>query len=499
MFVLNQNQAKQVDELSQSLYGVEGLILMENAGLKTADWIDEILNKDFITKIIVVSGIGNNGGDGFVIARHLYNKGYNVSVFIVGDKSKIINHSLKNLQIIESMNIPIITNNDYTFLQQYDFFVDGIFGIGLNKEVSGVYYDVIDFINNLNKPVLSIDIPSGLNCDTGKIMNIAIKANYTATYGYYKLCHFFNDEYCGIVNVFDVSFPKNIIYDLDSNPVKVLNFNEISNLLPKRINNSHKNTYGYVLIAGGSKGKSGAVSLSAKSCLKSGAGLVSVATEEEIRNLIHLYSPEIMTENIYDDIEVLLKNKSAVAIGPGLDKNEKTKELLKYLIQKTQIPLIIDADGLNLIANNGDKFFINNKHRKIIITPHIGEMARLTGASTAEIIDNKISYAQSYAQKYNLVVVLKGYHSVITDGINIYLNESGNNGLATAGSGDVLTGIIASFAGQNLSSLNAAVCGCFIHGLSGDIFAKNKSKTSLTAGDIIENLDNVFNQFENKS
>ena len=494
-YILNSEEALEIDRISISKYKIPSIILMENAGLRTAIWIDQILNGNKKRKIVVIAGSGNNGGDGYVVARALINYGYNVEIILMNKQEAIKGDAKINLDILHNLNLVIKNYNETISLDSYDFIIDAIFGVGLSREISkGKYYNIIEKIGKTQAIKLSIDIPSGIDGSTGNIMGIALKSDYTATYGYLKYGHLFKKDLCGEIKVFDISFPKNTIFDLNKKTGIYIDKEFIKPLLPIRRFDSHKYQNGNLLLIGGSLGKIGAILMSAKAALRTGVGVATLLTQEKVLHgtstVIELMS---MPYKELSDIKNYLNKKTAIAIGPGIKLEEETSIILKYLLKNSNIPMVIDADGLNIIKNSID--FFTNIDKEIIITPHLKEFSRLTNLSIKEIVEDRVNILSHWAKKWKITIILKGANSIIASkNGDIYINSTGNSGMATAGSGDVLTGIIATFLSQGLSGIDATILGVFIHGLSGDIAIKELGKRSLIATDLISYLPLAFKE-----
>ena len=505
---------KQIDYRSINEVGIPSMVLMERASLAVAKNI--INREDLKKKIIVVSGVGNNGGDGVCTARILKEYGYTVDIYLVGNIEKCTTETNAQINIAKNCGVNFINQIDFN---EYDIIVDSIFGIGLCRDVQGDFYDIINQINNANKIVYSVDVPSGINTDTGAIQGIAVKANYTITFGVNKkgLILHTGRVYAGRVIVEDIGFPKHIIDSLTKEDC-FLAYNEdiYREYLPKRKTNSNKGTYGRVLVVAGSKNMAGACYLSAKAAYRTGAGLVRIFTCEDNREILQQLVPEaIMTtyqrSNGIDDtdykslekqclelLEEAVKWSTCVVVGPGLGTDSLAKSMVKYLVENCSKTMIIDADAINNISCmdfNAD--FNIDKYNNVIFTPHLKEMSRLLQCGINDIRENQYN-PKSLFEKIqgidgeNNVLVLKDATTLIVDIDKVYVNTSGNNGLATGGSGDVLTGIIAGLVAQGLDNIKAASLGAYIHGLAAEKYVEKYSCYSLNASDIIEELKNIF-------
>lgn len=501
--IFDAQQAKELDDYTINECGLMPEVLMERAALKVADAITE--REDNNSLVLVVCGSGNNGADGICIARILKDRGFKVMLSLVGNEEKATPlykaHKMVALKWgIEYYNI--IPNDEY------DVIVDALFGIGLSRDISGKYHDTIEKINfyknnaiSLNKrcTVYSVDMPSGINATTGMVMGTAIKADITVTFGYRKTGQMLYPglEFCGKIICEEIGFssPQNAcIY---SN-IFTYNKNDLKYILPNRRPDSNKGDYGKVLIIAGSKNMAGAAVLCAKAAINSGAGLVKVFTCQSNRIIIQTAVPEALLCTFRDDWILDSKDveefKSAfirelswadmVVIGPGISTSDSSVKMIEYLCKYITSPVVLDADALNIISENENIAIPKNS----IITPHIKEMSRLCKLSVSSIKENIIETACSYAEKNNTIVVLKDSKTVVSDGKKVYINSSGNDGLSTGGSGDVLAGIIASFVAQGLNLSQGAMTGVYVHGLAADYYSKEHSSFSLTPTLLIEQL-----------
>ena len=492
-------QMRSLDQYAIEKLAIPEEILMENAGEASYFVImDKFGIKD--KKFVIICGIGNNGGDGFVIARKIHSNGGNVKVFILGDVNKYKGAAKKNIDIISRLQIEIrhveSVDSIKSDVLHCNAIVDAIFGTGLTRNVEGLYRDVIRLINKSRKKVFSVDIPSGINGDTGEIMGSAVKANYTVTFGLPKIGNmlFPGHEHCGKLYVSHISFPPSL-YNQDSIKVEINNYIK----LPPKDKIAHKGDFGDVLFIAGASSYFGAPYFSALSFLKTGGGYSRLAAPISLTPFIANKGSEIVfiPQKETDSGSISLKNRDAllelsekmdmVVIGPGLSLNEETQQLTRELAKKIEKPLLIDGDGITAISKDLDT--IKERKEPTILTPHLGEMSRITKMSVSDLDKNKIDILQSTSKELNSIIVLKGAHSLIgyPDG-KVYINMSGNPGMASAGSGDVLTGTIAAMFGLGLSIEDAVRKGVFIHGFSGDLAAKDLGEDGITAQDILDYL-----------
>lgn len=505
MKVALNDEMKKIDKLAIEKYGIPGVILMENAGMAV---FKEIL-KEFGVEynISIFCGRGNNGGDGFVIARHLLDKGYDIKVFIIGEKGGISGDALINYRIIEKLGADIkeiINDNDLINLKEsiidYPIVVDALFGTGLNKKISGIGERVINIINKYSKYTIAVDIPSGVVGNNGKVYKSAIMADKTVAFSLPKCGNLIypGAEYNGELIIADIGIPKEVIKNVELN-YNLIDLEAIENNLPSRKRDTHKGSYGKANVIAGSLGMTGAAILSCKAALRTGIGLIKLFIGESLNPSVKAGVPEVITVplqemrkgvigiNHIDKIIEETKKANVLTIGPGCGNTSELSEIVKRVLFDVEVPLVIDADGLNALAKNIE--WLLEKKSKIVITPHLGEMSRLANIPIDEIKDNLIKAAKDFSEKWNVIVVLKGASTIITSPEGeTFININGNPGMATAGSGDVLTGIITGLIAQGLEPLQAAVTAVYIHGLTGDRAAKEKGEYGLVAGDLVECL-----------
>jgi NAD(P)H-hydrate epimerase len=504
--VVDSKQMKAIDSYTIDTIGIPAIVLMERAALSVADVVKKhAIEKD---RILVVCGIGNNGADGIATARILHLEGYSVDILMVGDQSKLSSLVNKQLNIAENLGIAIYNNIS---MISYTIIVDALFGIGLNKPVTGVYETIINDMNLGEHTIFSVDIPSGLSADTGKALSVAVKANHTITFGFNKvgMVIYPGVEYAGEVTVADIGFPDIALQEVDTSYF-IYDSSDLSKL-PIRINNSNKGTYGKVLVIAGSKDMSGACYFSSNASYLSGAGLVKVITEKENKMTIQTLLPEaILTtydsmnldEKMVNEIIKDIMWSSVIVIGPGLGINFASEQLFDLVIKHASVPIIIDADGINIIANryndqsvlnmNPIEFISSILPRETILTPHIKELSRLIDKAVDEIKNNILHVSNECTFNNNLIFALKDARSIVAYKNTRYINLSGNNGMSTGGSGDVLTGIIAGLIAQGMTPGEATVLGVYVHGLAGDEAAANKGYYSLKASDILDFLPKVL-------
>ncbi|MBN2611888.1 MAG: NAD(P)H-hydrate dehydratase [Bacteroidales bacterium] len=499
MKISNVNEMRNMDYRATEEYGIPQEILMENAGQAAYFAILNevgVKNKNFV----VFCGVGNNGGDGLVVARKIYSSGGHVTAYIIGDPSKYKDAAKQNFSIVERTQIKIINLRDISLarkaVQSADIIIDAIFGTGLDRKVTGIHKDVIDILNTSQKTIFSLDIPSGVHGNSGQVMGTAVKANYTITFGLPKIGNILYPgfEQCGKLFVTHISFPP-----------ALQNTGEINiavndpKPIPARKKDSHKGNYGKTLFIAGASNYLGAPYFAALSFLKAGGGLSFLATPGNISAFVGNKGSEIVfipQKNTtsgsisYENKQHLLQlaeKADMVVIGPGLSLNEETQTLVRELCSEIKKPLLIDGDGITAVAN--DPYCIVKRAAPTILTPHPGEMASITNLKTEDILKDKINILQETCLKLNTTIVLKGAHSLIGyPDKKVLINLSGNSGMAVAGSGDVLTGVIAAMAGLEFSIDDAVPMGVFIHGFAGDLAAKEKGEDGIIGSDIMEQL-----------
>lgn len=514
MKVLTASQMQQVDRLTTEEFGVLGSTLMETAGVGATAAIIDCFKT--LKHVQIFCGKGNNGGDGAVVARHLWLKGIKVDLFLIGKLEETkgdayINFlAIKKLATVEAPKLTykeIESQDDINeaLKSPCDLYVDAIFGTGTSRPLAGIYEYLVNFLNQNNRPIVAIDIPSGLNADSQNIIGKNIKATLTVTMTAPKLANVLPPAIYsnGKLIVVPIGSPNSLINSCGSKLNLVTKEHILEFLISsKRSSGVFKNNVGHVLVVAGGKGKVGAAGLTAMATLRSGAGLVTLASPESCQQaLASNIDLEIMTESLKENPQGLIskaslptilelsENKTLIAIGPGIGTSDDSKELLLSLVKMRPCPLIIDADGLNSLSPFPPDLE-GSEEKPIIITPHPGEMARLLGVKTSYVNQNRLESARKLAISNKLIVVLKGENSLIAaPNGEVYINTTGNAGMATAGSGDVLTGIISGFLAQAPDqALPATITGVYLHGLSGDIAVNSVGQRSLIASDLINNL-----------
>jgi len=507
MKVLTASEMKEIDRRTIEEVGLPGPVLMENAGRQIFRAISQRFPNLKEERIVIVAGKGNNGGDGLVVGRYLFNHGISPQVFLLSSKAEVKGDAAVNLRVAENIGLKIIELLEpkawqalSRALNQATIVVDAIFGTGLEKPAAGFYAQAIEMINRSRAFKVAVDIPSGLSSDTSQIIGPAVKADLTVTLAAPKIAHVLPpaEDFVGEVLVADIGIPPALLADKKLRIELLEKVNILSSFRPRK-KDSHKGTYGHLLVLAGSLGKTGAAIMAARAALKAGAGLVTVATPQSCLPIIARSTMEIMTEPLPETAEgtlapealprlkELIQGKDALLIGPGLSTHPATARLLFSFLPLVNLPCLIDADGLNILAQQPE--WLQRLPKPCVLTPHPGELARLTGKSTADILGQRLKLAQELAQKYKLILVVKGHRTIISgsDG-QVFINPTGNPGMATGGTGDVLSGLAASFLLQIANPLLAVAAAVYIHGLSGDLAREKLGERALVAGDLIRFL-----------
>ncbi len=509
MFLVTAKEMQEMDRLTIESFGIPGRVLMENAGRGATRLLVERFPDISKQKVGIVAGRGNNGGDGFVIARYLHEKGVKTTVYLLSSADMVKGDAEANLNLLGPLHIPVIEMPDKetffenrTSIVHENIFVDAILGTGLKSDVKGFYKEVIEFINGLDRPVFSVDIPSGLDSDTGWPCGISIRADATATFAFAKTGHFLfpGADLTGDLGVIDIGIPDHIRKQIDPRQY-VLSQEMINQYFQPRASDAHKGHTGHLLVIGGSPGKTGAAAMAAMSAMRTGAGLVTLACPASLNPVLETLAVEAMThplletqsggisEMSFDEIAELLSEKRCLAIGPGMGTDPSTKNLVCRLISESRIPIVVDADGLNNIANVVE--VLKAAKAPVVLTPHPGEMARLLNLTPKAVQKDRITCAREFAVKYSVYVVLKGAGTVIAhpDG-KVFINTTGNPGMASGGMGDVLTGIIGGLIAQEYSPEEAVHAGVYLHGAAADSLAKSIGPFGFLASDVADALPN---------
>ncbi len=507
--IMNRDQIREYDRIAIQEYGIPGPVLMENAGRGAARRIMKRLGGR--RKVGIVAGPGNNGGDGFVIARHLMNSGVDVTTFAVAPLDKVKGDAKINLDILRKMGGEIVDvagaerfGDLARRLAHKDLLVDAVLGTGVSRNVEGWLGEVIDIINSVRRVIVAIDIPSGLDADNGRPRGRAVAASATCTFGHLKkgLTLYPGAALAGEVDVIPIGVPGNVSEEAGFEGA-VISEAQVRGCFADRETDGHKGTFGHLLVVGGLPGKTGAAALVGHAAMRIGTGLVTLATTADAQPVLESKCLEVMVDHLLENpcspvteevsmkLDVLLEGKGAVALGPGLGTERGIAELALLLLDRIDVPAVIDADGINILAARSEgKISFENP---TVLTPHPGEMARLVKKSVREVQGDRFGMSKAVAEQSGAVVVLKGANTVIAgpDG-RMFVNPTGNPGMASGGMGDVLTGIIGGLLAQGLEPLDAAVAGVYLHGLAGDRAVSQTGQAALLASDIMEDLPGDF-------
>jgi hydroxyethylthiazole kinase-like uncharacterized protein yjeF len=511
--VVTAKEMREMDRYTIKEVGVPGVVLMENAGAETAQVILDLLGEAENPLVHIFCGKGNNGGDGFVIARHLSNNGIDVAVLNLVAEKELKGDALINYKIIKNMGIPIKFISKSADLAKYeeyeapDIIVDALLGTGIKGAVRGFVKDVIDFINDLDIPVVSVDLPSGLDANTGDVQGSAIGADVTISMALPKRCHLFYParNFVGDLYIADIGMPDSVT---STEAVKVQWIEEEDIQMPFRSPDAHKYQFGRVGVLAGSPGYTGAAALAAEATLKIGAGMVILGTPKSLNPILEQKLTEVITRPLPDTeaqtigkvslpaIHELLDWCDVLAIGPGLGRSEEVQEAIIQILKDFGKPAVIDADALFALANH--PALLKKAHPHWVLTPHTGEFLRFLPDETKDSISaNPIELAQQFASKHKLNLILKGAPSLAADPDgNVYINSTGNSGLASGGSGDVLTGMIAGLLAQKQTTIEAAYTANFLHGFVADYVADEETPQALVAGDLITNMGTALKLLE---
>lgn len=491
MKILNAEQMRNIDRRTTERFGVPSIVLMENAAIVVVDAI--FAHFPDADRVAIFCGTGANGGDGFAVARHLENRGVVPVLIVVGDRASIRGDAETNRLICERLGIPLYEVSEADDIEtalahaaDADLLVDAIFGTGLNRAPEGMYEDLIRGIAELRIPVLAIDLPSGANASSPIPFEPCIQAEVTVTFAAPKVCHVFEPAaaYCGEVIVADISIPE-IAVDEESVSLALITPKDVQPHVTRRLPETHKGTYGHAALIAGSPGRSGAAVLAARGAIRAGAGLVTVMIDAQTAKLVHAGSVESMTYS--GELAGFLANKTAALIGPGLPDDEPSYKNVRAMVEAIELPLVIDASALNAFAGQPQK--LNPRGLPRVITPHPGELARILGSDTASINADRIGAARAAARATNCVVVLKGHQTLVAElDDHVWVNPTGNPGMASGGMGDVLSGILVAFLARDTDPLDAACAAVYLHGLAGDLLAEEYGDTGLTAMDLAERI-----------
>lgn len=506
MKVVTAQEMREIDQQTIEQIGIPGAVLMEHAGTAVVRAIRQRFPE--CQRIAVIVGKGNNGGDGLVVARQLAHTSQPIQIFLVSPPESFAGDALANLEIAQNLNLPITSIRSVDELEAAKsqialahLIVDSIFGTGLRGGVRGFIGKVIEYINETGRPVVAIDLPSGLSADTGIAEGACIQATHTVTIGLPKRGNLIHPggTLTGKLEVVDIGFPQSVI-DAQNIQINWTQPSDAARILPPRPTHSHKGTYGRVYVAAASTGMTGAAALTSVGALRVGAGLVTLGAPRSLNPILEVKLTEAMTVPLPETaegslaleakshiIEAVERTKSVLAVGPGLSQHPETVALVHSLIRESNAPIVIDADGVNALSKS--KEILSSLSPQTVLTPHPGEMARLIGGNVEALERDRIGIAQRFAETHNVTLVLKGAPTVAARGNGeVWINSTGNAGMATGGMGDVLTGLIAGLIAQKVPPFDAAVLGVYLHGLAGDIVAESIGMHGLMAGDVLNRV-----------
>jgi NAD(P)H-hydrate epimerase len=513
VILLSADQSRELDRLSRDVYGIDSYSLMTRAGEAVAESLVRRFPESLSAGVLVVAGRGNNGGDGFVAARRLLEMGVAAHALLLGKPSELKGDAARAHQDYHAAGgrgRPILSSSDLAgaFAAPPGAVIDAIFGTGLNADVAGVARAAIESINALHRPVVAVDIASGVNSDTGAVMGIAVRASLTVTFGYAKFGHasYPGAEHCGALEIADIGFAARALDDIAPRG-RLLEPDDVRSLIRARPLNSHKGMFGHPLVIAGGRGKAGAALLTSRGALRMGAGLVTAAIPDCVAPIVAAGQAELMTEPVPDRdghfdalrapdaLRALIDGKDALVVGPGIGMSDDAKQLVAWLLDEcagADRPMLLDADALNALAALGCER-ARRARGALVLTPHPGEASRLLRTGTAAINADRISAARSLAQRTGACTLLKGARSVIAapDG-TVYVNSSGNPGMATPGMGDALSGIVGALLAQKHAPLDALALGVFLHGYAADRVCARIGPLGYLAGDVIDELPSAL-------
>ena len=499
-------EMRSFDRRATEDFGIPSLDLMERAGRHVFETVMKVLSPVEGRRVAVIAGKGNNGGDGFVAARYLHEAGIGTTVILLARPESVVGDAARNLERLYNAGIRVEVPESGAEiareLKNCSLVVDAILGTGLKGDVSGIAADAIQAINSSGRMVVAVDIPSGIDANTGRVWGICVNAHYTVTFALPKigLIMYPGALHTGEIIVADIGIPHQLYEEAG---VELVGADTAGALLPARPPDAHKGTFGTVVVLAGAAGYTGAAALSSEAVLRAGAGLSILATPTSLQPVMSIKLTEVITRGLPEtDTQTissaalplaleLCKKASAVVLGCGLGTHADTCRFVSGFVPLAEVPVVLDADGLNCIAGNSS--ILEGKHGNLVITPHPGEMGRLLGITTNDVQSDRIAAALEASKRFNCVTVLKGARTLIADNSGrVYVNPTGNSGLATAGTGDVLAGTIGGLISQGLRPVDAAVCGAYVHGLAGDIAAAKIGSAGMLAGDVLRSIPSAL-------
>jgi len=510
--IVTASQMQNIDRRAIEGMGIPGLQLMEAAGKGVAAHVkDDLYDRDVTgQKVAIVCGRGNNGGDGFVCGRYLKQWGADVRYFLLGKTTELKGDGLANYERLDDKGAvcEVSAETDIPAFTEYDLIIDALLGTGFKGKIEGLAAEVVRRINAADKPVVAVDVPSGLIADTGRTEGEVISAEMTVTLALPKVGHFLypGRALTGSLKIVDIGIPNSAV-EAENIDLHLITEEYVGETLPERAPDAHKGSCGKLFILAGSKGMTGAAALAGNAAVRSGAGLVYVGCPESLNDILEVKLTEALTRPLPEvgkkrvvarralgEVMKYIADVDAIAVGPGLSQHFETQELVRRVIARRDKPTVLDADGINAFAK--DNTALKENSAPLIITPHVGELSRIVDAPIDDILAHRKSWAQKAAAMFNCVCVLKGAPTFVAEpGGRVCLNPTGNAGMASGGTGDVLTGIIVALLGQGLSTMDAACCGAYLHGMAGDLAADELGQVSMAASDMIDWLPEVFLRF----
>ena len=506
---------REIDCRAIAEWGIPGIVLMENAAIAVVNQIETLIrDRGLIGRVLILAGKGNNGGDGLAIARQLLARGFEPWVYLLAEPAELTGDARLNWELYERMGGSFFHSASSDLFESFrqgltgaDVVVDALYGTGFRGQLPSAALPYIDALNAARTPVVAVDIASGIDADSGQVIGTAVRADVTVTFGLPKLGHYLREgpAHSGRIVIDPISIPAALV-EAQGITTDVLTLEELKCLVPRRQRDGHKGTHGRGVLIGGSTGMSGAVILAGRGALRSGIGLLQIVTPAKIAATVEngvvegtvwptwpRVNEDLMDAEAWPVVAERLAGAQACAVGPGLKQGTEFIEVLENILKETTVPLVLDADALNLLAGNLDLLAARRRlgpeECNLILTPHPGEMARLCQCSIADVQQNRLNLAAAKAREWNAVVVLKGANTVIAaPGGAVALNPTGNPGLGTGGTGDVLTGSILAWLAQGLKAFDAACLGVYIHGRSGDILLNRMGTFGFTAGEVADTL-----------
>ncbi len=510
--VLNARQMRAADRRTIDEVGLPSIVLMENAGRQVVAALETLIDELPSRSVAILCGTGNNGGDGFVVARSLQQRGMAPAVFLVGTAAEVRGDARINLDVLGQLGTPVVEIADASAWELHgsevtgaDVIVDAIVGTGLSRALAGLHETIVADVNASGASVVAVDLPSGLSADAAEPLGPSLHAMITVTLGAPKVPLVLPpaEHTAGDVVIADIGIPEFVIDELEGPRLFLLTREYVRTLLPPRSPDAHKGDFGRVVVVAGSLGMTGAAALSARAALRMGAGLVTVATPGSVQPVVAGLGSEFMTVPLAEDggcvsaaaaDRVLELTADVVAVGPGLGSGPGVSAFVRALLARCEAPLILDADALNACAGD-PAMLIGREERPVIITPHPGEMARLIGCATEDVQANRLGLATEFAARHGVTVVLKGYRTIIASPQgDVFVNPTGTPGMATAGSGDVLTGMIAAALAQLLDPATACQLAAYVHGAAGELADADEGEVSMVAGDIVSHIGDAVQE-----